>query len=161
MLYEELFRKLAEEDVEYVVVGGVALVLHGVIRLTADLDLFVELSEPNLTRFIHIMKEMGYKPKAPVRAEDFIKPEERARWKEEKGMIVFSFFHPRRPMDLIDVFTTEPLPYDEIRGNKKVVEARGIRIPIVSADQLKQLKRIAGRPQDLADIEALEEIEGD
>ena len=161
MFYENVFRKLADNGVEYVVVGGVALVLHGVIRLTADLDLFVEMSEANLTRFSDTMKDLGYKPKAPVSAEDFIKPEERSRWNKEKGMVMFSFFHPDRPMDLIDVFISEPFPYEEIRRTKKVVEAHGIKIPLVSVDKLKQLKRIAARPQDLADIEALEELEGE
>jgi len=43
MFYEELFEKLNMSGVDYVVVGGVALVLHGVVRLTADLDLMVHL----------------------------------------------------------------------------------------------------------------------
>jgi hypothetical protein len=38
MLYEDIFRTLAEKKIDYVVVGGVALVLHGVVRLTGDLD---------------------------------------------------------------------------------------------------------------------------
>jgi len=42
VLYEDLFRKLEEEQVRYVVAGGVAMVLHGVIRFTADLDLIVD-----------------------------------------------------------------------------------------------------------------------
>lgn len=59
MFYEDVFRKLDEEQVEYVVVGGVALVLHGVVRFTADLDLFVELSEANLRKFVNAMKSLG------------------------------------------------------------------------------------------------------
>ncbi|MBW1973727.1 MAG: hypothetical protein JRI44_12950, partial [Deltaproteobacteria bacterium] len=45
---EEIFEKLNKEGVKYVIVGGVALVLHGVVRLTADLDLMLEMSEENL-----------------------------------------------------------------------------------------------------------------
>ncbi len=44
VFYEEVFRKLSDREVKYAVAGGVALVLHGVVRLTADLDLIVELS---------------------------------------------------------------------------------------------------------------------
>ncbi len=48
MFYEEVFRKLTDREVKYAVAGGVALVLHGVVRLTADLDLIVELSTMSL-----------------------------------------------------------------------------------------------------------------
>lgn len=161
MLYEDIFRKLDEENVEYVVVGGVALVLHGVVRLTADLDLFLEMGEANLKKFVDTVAALGYKPKMPVKAEDLTKPEKRRQWKEEKGMQVFSFYHPDRPMDLIDVFVDEPMPYEEVKRQKKVLEARGIHIPVLSVQHLKRLKRISGRPQDLADIEALEEMESE
>lgn len=76
-------------------------------------------------------------------------------------MQVFSFYHPDKPMDLIDVFVDEPMPYEEVKRQKKVVEARGIPIPVLSVKHLKQLKRISARPQDLADIEALEEMESE
>jgi predicted nucleotidyltransferase len=161
MFYEEVFSKLDQERVEYVVVGGVALVLLGVVRLTADLDLFVELGETNLKKFVKSMTDLGYQPKAPVAVEDFTKPEKRRQWKEEKGMLVFSFYHPKRPMDLIDVFVDEPIPYGAVKQRKKTVTAKGIHVPVVSAEDLVRLKRISGRPQDLADIEALEELNGE
>ncbi|MFQ5586429.1 MAG: hypothetical protein ACE5GF_06380, partial [Thermodesulfobacteriota bacterium] len=96
MFYEDVFRKLGDRTIKYAVVGGVALVLHGVVRLTADLDLLVELSDENLKNFVSAIGELGYKPKLPVDAEDFIDPSNRKRWREEKGMEVFSFYHPRR-----------------------------------------------------------------
>ena len=85
MFYEEVFRKLTDREVKYAVAGGVALVLHGVVRLTADLDLIVELSTENLRKFIRAINELGYKPKPPVDAEDFIDPLNRKAWKEEKA----------------------------------------------------------------------------
>lgn len=55
MFYEAIFEKLNESHVDYIVVGGVALVLHGVVRLTADLDLMVYLESNNLSNFVNIM----------------------------------------------------------------------------------------------------------
>jgi hypothetical protein len=159
MFYEEVFRKLSDREVKYAVAGGVALVLHGVVRLTADLDLIVELSTENLRRFITAMNELGYKPKPPVDAEDFIDPLNRKTWKEEKGMEVFSFYHPKMPMNLIDVFVNEPIGFNEIESEIVIFKARDIEIPVISKKHLKVLKRKANRPQDIADIEALEEIE--
>jgi predicted nucleotidyltransferase len=160
VFYEGVFRKLDQERIEYVVVGGVALVLLGVVRLTADLDLFVELGETNLKKFITVMTALGYQPKM-LSAEDLAKPDMRRQWKEEKGMRVFSFYHPKEPMHLIDIFVDEPIPYETVKRRKKIVTAKGIHIPVVAAEDLVRLKRIAGRPQDLADIEALEELNGE
>ena len=159
MYYEDLFRRLQEAGVRYVVVGGVALVLHGVVRLTVDLDLMLEMSRENLAKFIATMNSLGYHPKVPVKAEEFLDPAKRKTWKEEKGMQVFSFFHPKEQGKLIDVFVYEPIPYDEIEQGKKIVMAQDLKIPIVSIQHLKKLKQISGRPQDLADIEALEALE--
>jgi hypothetical protein len=159
MFYEDVFRKLQESDVRYAVAGGVALVLHGVVRLTADLDLIVDLDRENLKRFIQAMKELGYGPRVPARAEDFEDPAIRAAWKSEKHMEVFSFINQSKPMDLIDVFIDEKIPFESINRDMVRVTAKGITIPVVSISHLKMLKKAAGRPQDIADIEAIESLE--
>ena len=159
MFYEEVFRKLAEERIKYAVAGGVALVLHGVVRLTADLDLIVEMSKENLEQFLTAMHDLGYKPKQPVKARDFINPQNRKAWKEEKGMEVFSFYHPQKQINLIDVFMEEPLSFDEIEKDIRLFKARDLEIPVISRKHLIALKMQSHRPQDLADIKALEELE--
>lgn len=161
MLYEDIFRSLSEKKIDYVVVGGVALVLHGVVRLTGDLDLFMKLDETNVLKFVAAMTELGYKPRVPVKAEDLADADMRRQWRTDKGMRVFSFYNPAKPVQLVDVFIDEPIPYSKVREGKKIFEAAGIRIPVVSVEHLKALKRISARPQDLADIEALEAIEED
>ncbi len=145
--------------VRYVVVGGVAVVLHGVVRMTADVDLFVDLSENNLIKFGEVLCRLGYKPKIPVKVSDFADKSKRETWRKEKGMLVFSFFHLKRHLDLIDVFVYEPIRFDVVYKERKIIDAKGLRIPIVSVKHLKQLKKKAGRLQDLSDIEALKEIE--
>lgn len=148
-----------DRGIRYAVAGGVALVLHGVVRLTADLDLIIELTSDNISRFIAVMNDLGYKPKQPVKAEDLIEPENRKRWEEEKGMKVFSFFHPAGPMNLIDIFINEPVGFDEIEKEVVVFESRDIRIPVISKRHLKMLKMESKRPQDIADIAALDDLE--
>jgi hypothetical protein len=159
MFYEDVFRKLQESDVRYAVAGGVALVLHGVVRLTADLDLIVDLDRENLKRFIQAMKELGYGPRVPAKAEDLADAATRAAWKREKNMEVFSFINHSKPMDLIDVFIDEKIPFESINRDMVRVTAKGITIPVVSISHLKMLKKAAGRPQDIADIEAIESLE--
>jgi len=159
MYYENVFSSLQKNEVRYAVAGGVALVLHGVVRFTADLDLIVDLEPDNLRRFVQTITELGYRPRNPVKAADFLDPALRAGWKREKEMEVFSFVDPAQPMTLIDVFIEEKIPFREILNELALVTAKGIMIPVVSLAHLKRLKKAAGRPQDLADIEAIEAME--
>ena len=159
MYYENVFSALQQNSIRYAVAGGVALVLHGVVRFTADLDLIVDLEPDNLKRFIHAMDELGCVPRNPVKAEELLDPAARIRWKREKGMEVFSFVDPGQPMTLIDVFIEEKIPFGEVMKELVRVSAKGIAIPVVSLAHLKRLKKAAGRPQDVADIEAIESLE--
>lgn len=158
MFYEEIFRELNKKKVDYVVVGGVAVVMHGVVRLTADLDLMVHLEEKNLAKFVEVMNELGYRPKVPVKAESFIDPENRRLWFEEKNMRVFSFYHPKKGILLIDIFIDEPVSYNKIKEDSVRMKMGNLLIPTVSVEDLIKLKEISGRPQDLADIEALKRL---
>jgi len=159
MYYEKIFENLNNKQVQYVVVGGVACVLHGVVRLTADLDIMICLEENNITKFVTIMNELGYKPKVPVKAEDFISAEKRKKWIKEKNMKVLSFFHPDNPVNLIDVFIEEFIDFKTIISDAVKMKSGKTTIPVASIKNLIKLKEISGRPQDIADIRALKEIE--
>jgi len=63
MYYQDVFTILNEKNVRYVVIGGIALVLHGVLRMTVDLDLIIDLEEENIDRFLSAMKSLGYNQK--------------------------------------------------------------------------------------------------
>jgi len=158
MFYGDIFRGLADANIRYAVTGGVALVLHGVVRLTVDLDLIIDLSEPNVRHFIELMKRLEYSVKQPVSADDLGDPDKRRQWAEEKNMFVCSFYHSRRPMELVDIFITEPIPFEQIEKEIVLFEGEGIRIPVVSKKHLKQLKMLSHREQDLADIEILDRL---
>jgi len=158
MIYEDIFMALNANKVKYVVVGGIALVLHGVVRLTADLDLIIKLEAENLKKFVSVMNSLAYRPKVPVKAEEFIDNEKRETWRREKGMQVFSFYHPKQPSSLVDVFVDEPIDYETLEKEREVMRAGSIKIPVVSRKHLIALKKISGRPQDIADINALKEV---
>lgn len=148
-----------KNKVRYLVVGGGAVVLHGVVRMTADLDLFVDLKENNLLKFTEILTSLGYRPKIPVRASAFADKSKREKWRKEKDMLVFSFYHFKRYQDHVDVFVYEPVGFEEAYKEKEVMAAGRIKIPVISIKYLTKMKTIAGRPQDIADIEALKEVE--
>jgi predicted nucleotidyltransferase len=155
LFYEDIFRKLGEKQVKYLLIGGIAVNLYGVQRATGDIDLLLYMDQDNLHKFISIMKEAGLKPKIPVKAEDLADPEKIKAWRKEKNLKAFSFIDLNNPYIIVDVMVEEGLPFDEAFKRRNQIEAWGIKLSVVSLDDLIKLKEISGRAQDLADIEAL------
>jgi predicted nucleotidyltransferase len=159
---ETIVAALNEAEVRYLVVGGLAVVAHGHVRFTADLDLVVDFEESNLRRSLAVFKALGYVPRAPVELEQFADAGLRASWIRDKGLTVFSMYSDVHRATEIDLFVEDPLGFDEayLRAAKMEV-APGIEATFVCLDDLIQLKRAAGRPEDLADIERLERLRGE
>ncbi len=157
-LFEPVFEALNAAGARYVVVGGVAVVLHGHARLTADLDIAVDLSPREATIAMEALVGLGLRPRLPVEASGFADPAVRARWIVERDMKVFSLWDPQDPLRSVDVFVENPIDFEELWGRSELVELANSRTRIASIVDLIRLKRLAGRPQDHADIEALEAI---
>lgn len=153
-----ILKSLFDARVRYVVVGGVAVVLHGHLRLTADLDLVVELKRENVLAAIEALTSLGYRPRPPVPAKQFADPEIRSQWAHEKDMVVFSLWSPSYPGTDVDLFVNEPFPFDSFRERARITDLYGVPIPIAAIPDLIAMKRESGRPEDLADIAALERI---
>lgn len=153
-----LIDALSDHDVRYLVVGGVAVALHGVERSTIDLDLIVDFETDNVKRFMGVLQALGYRPKIPVKPELFADPKKRKEWIKKKGMVVFSFCHKDQMLDVIDVFVYHPKPFVEMERRKKNIKAGRFVIPIVSIDDLIYMKKEAGRKQDLSDVRVLNKI---
>ena len=157
--FESLFEALNEAEVRYVVVGGLAVVLHGYARLTGDVDLIVDLVPKEAAKAIKALLGSGFKPKPPVDALQFSDPDVRQSWVDEKGMRVFSLFDPKRPMLLLDLFVENPIPFEELWGRSEILPLSGVSVRVASIKDIIRLKKKAGRPQDLQDIEALRKIQ--
>jgi hypothetical protein len=158
MFYEDVLRALDQAAVKYVLVGGTAVILHGVPRTTADLDIVAELSEENMLRLVDCLTSLGFQPRAPVPAAQLADPERRSEWIREKNLKAFSFHRPSRPLDAVDVLIAAPLDFDTLSSHSEVLDAAGLPIRLASIADLIVLKRHAGRAQDLSDIDALERL---
>lgn len=156
--YEEIFRGLNKEKVKYVVAGGIAVNLHGIPRVTGDLDILIGLDEKNVAEFFKVMKKLGYKPKAPVKIEDFGVRKNREKWIRDKGMKVFSLWNKEMPYKIIDVFVENPIDFKKLYRDRIDIKAGNFRIPVVSIDHLIKLKSMAKRKQDISDIESLKRL---
>ncbi|MBU3911252.1 MAG: nucleotidyltransferase [Candidatus Omnitrophica bacterium] len=155
MFYEEVFRELNKKKVKYVVAGGMAVNLHGVPRVTGDLDLIIYLGIENISKFSKAMEELGYKPKIPVKIEDFSVEKKREDWIKNKGMVVFSLWNKDIPYRIIDVFVKDLVDFKELYKDRVNIRAGMFKIPVVSIEHLIRLKQMAGRKQDISDIVSL------
>jgi hypothetical protein len=152
---ERIFAALEASRARYLVVGGVAVVLHGHPRFTADLDVVIALERANLSKALRALQGLGYRPRAPVALDEFLEPEVRRSWIEEKGMTLWS---PELPATEVDVFASEPFAFDAAYARALRADLGATTVPVASLVDLIELKRRAGRPQDLEDVRALEAI---
>ncbi|MCU1348288.1 MAG: hypothetical protein JWO56_1318 [Acidobacteria bacterium] len=152
---ERLLQELSRSGVRYLVVGGVAVVLHGYLRSTADLDLIIGLETPNVEAALATFERLGFQPRAPVPLRAFADADERRRWVEEKNLTVFSLWHSKMPGFEIDIFVESPIPFDDAYGRASWARLGESSVPVAAIDDLVAMKLAADRPRDREDIEAL------
>lgn len=155
---ERIFAALEGSEVRYLVVGGVAVVLHGHPRFTADLDLALALDDRNVEKASAALEGLGYRPRAPVALRAFADSEQRADWVRTKGMTVFSLWSAELPGTEVDLFCEDPLPFEAAWTRRLRADLGGLAVNVVSLADLIEMKRRAGRPQDREDVRALEAL---
>lgn len=158
MFFEKIFKALNDNNVKYLVIGGAAVNLHGYVRVTHDLDLFIALDESNIKKFAAAMRTLNFKPKVPVEIEELGDIKKREKWVKEKNMKVFSLVDIDTD-DIIDIMIMDYLQFDESYKEKKVVIIKGMEIPLASIKDIIKLKEIAGRAKDIIDLKVLLEIQ--
>src|SRR5512145_2002337 len=137
--FEQVLAALNAERVRYLVVGGVAVVLHGHLRTTADLDLVVSLEPANARRAMDALVGLGYRSRAPVPAERFADPAEREAWVAEKGLTVFSLWSDRTPGLELDLFVREPFDFEQAWGRRVTVSLDTTNATVVGLQDLLAL----------------------
>lgn len=153
-----LVQALQAEGVRYMVAGGLAVSAHGYLRFTKDVDLVVQLVPDNILAAFAALEKLGYRPLVPITAGEFAEAARRQEWIRDKGMTVLNFWNDRHRDTPVDVFVTEPFPFDEEYGRALVKPLGTVPVRFVSIPSLIRMKEIAGRPQDRIDIEYLRKL---
>ncbi len=156
--YQQFFNGIDKEGIDYLVVGGLAVNLHGIPRMTYDIDLVILLDTENILRLIKILDRWGYYPRAPVQAEELADEKKRAHWIKEKNMKAFTFYNDNEPLGEIGLIIDSPIPYDALRKTAVLFDIGGVNVPVISIPDLIEVKLQSGRSQDLADVEHLRTI---
>src|SRR5262245_9682202 len=152
-----VIRALAAANVEFVVCGGVACIMHGVSRTTADVDLAVNMEADNLRRFVDVVRELGFQPRIPEPLESLVDPRKRREWIERKNAMVFTLVLPDHPTQL-DVFLQYPIAYADLRSRANEMVGRNVTLYVSSKEDLVAAKRGTGRELDARDISELERL---
>ncbi len=155
----EIFSALNRTEVRYLVAGGLAVVAHGHVRLTEDIDLILDLQSPQLEEALKALAVLGYRPRPPVDLLDFADPPTRESWIEGKGMVVFQLDSIQYPESGIDVFARVPFDFDQEYEGALVQElSPEVSVSFVALETLLDMKRRAGRPKDLLDVDILTQV---
>ncbi len=140
--YREFIQSLNENDVEYLLVGGYAVIHYGYPRLTIDMDIWINSSQDNAMKVYHSLEGFGY-PMETINVNDFSTPD--------------LIFQIGRPPVRIDILTSvEGLSFDNAFKNRIKVKDKGTEINIIGLDDLKKNKKAVGRHKDLDDLENLQ-----
>lgn len=141
--FKEFIQLLNVHKVEYLVVGGYAVAIHGFPRTTGDIDFWVKPSQENAERVVKSLIEFGF-GSLDISIDDFIK----------NDSVVQLGFPPNR----IDIMTSvSGLTFDDCLKNKKEVEFEGEKINFISLHHLRINKKSTGRDKDNLDLKNLPE----
>ena len=143
--YKDMLQTLSAHNVEYLVVGAVALAAHGIPRATGDIDIWINATVENADRTYRALAAFGA-PMGDLAKDELAIP----------GVVFQIGVAPLR----IDILTKiEGVSFEEAWPEKVIVDFDGFPMPVLSKKFMIQNKRTCGRTKDLADIEALEEID--
>lgn len=152
MFIEKICKKLAKSKIDYAIVGGYAVALHGAVRGTMDLDLVVKQTLGSYVAIEKALIEIGFEARLPVSAKEIF--HFREEYIKNKNLVAWSFYNPNDPSEIVDIIVT----HDLRQLQKTKVALDHLNIFILSKEDLIAMKKKSSRPQDLADIEALEKL---
>ena len=156
---ETIVNALNNAHVHYLIVGGLAVNAHGFARATRDVDIVLQLEPSNAGKGLDALLQAGWQMAIPETPAAFADPLKREAWRTEKNMIVLKLWSDSHRRTPVDIFIFEPFDFQrELPRAVHLEVGPGITAPFVSLETLLQMKRDAGRPQDLVDIEELTRI---
>lgn len=149
---DRLLESLTARGVDFVVVGGIAAVLLGSARVTRDLDICYATDAGNLEALGEVLLKLDARLRGVDEPVPFV-PDGRTLRRVE----LLTLNTDAGPLDLISRPPGAPR-YETLRRNAQRLDVGGFGVLVASIDDMLAMKRTAGRPQDLADIEELEAI---
>jgi predicted nucleotidyltransferase len=147
-----LLAGLADAGVDFVVIGAIAVIAHGHVRTTRDVDITYATEQPNLDLLGQVLVDLDARLRGVAEVVPFV-PDRRTL----HGAEILTLETTHGALDLLASPPGAP-PYAELKERAETIDVEGRSVAIASLDDLVAMKRAAGRPRDLEDIQALEEL---
>ena len=139
--FKEFLKLLNSHQVDYLLVGGYAVSIHGYPRYTGDIDFWVALSDENAQKIVNVLKEFGF-DLPNLSTELFLDKSRMTRL-------------GREPVKIEILNSVSGLDFLPCQERAISIDIDGISIPVISLNDLRQNKLASGRAKDLADLENL------
>ena len=142
--YRDMIECLQREGVEFMLVGGYAVALHGWPRMTFDIDFWIMANPQNAAAVLRALKAFGA-PLMDLKEEDFHKP----------GIVFQIGTEPQR-IDILSAISG--VAYEDADSRAVRMEVDGLSLKVIALDDLIANKRASGRPKDIVDAMTLEKM---
>ncbi len=151
MFLYEVTDQFEKHKLKYALIGGYALALQGIVRATVDIDLVMQIKKEDFTKVEKALGEIGLKSRLPIDSDLLFKM--RKEYIENRELKAWSFVDFKDPMKQVDIL----IIFDVRDFKVKRISVGGRKVPVLSLKDLAKLKKIFGRPQDLIDLQSIEE----
>lgn len=152
--FDEILRRLVAAGAEFVVIGGLALGARGVVRATKDIDIVVSPDAENLK----IVAEVAVAAGGHVQRGEALLGTPISIAAELAGGEQMAIDTNLGRLDIVQGLDGVPA-FDELRSRASDAEVLGVNVAVCSVEDLRAMKRAAGRSQDLVDLENLDAAE--
>ena len=159
MFYLDLFSALHRRRVDYVLIGGLAVSLHGIERATMDIDISIAMTPANTAALIGAAQELRLQPVLPVGLETLADIGQLERWRKERDLLAFALRTPDIAGVTVDILLFPEVSYPDLSARAIELQVNDVPVRLASIPDLIALKQAAARPIDLSDVEHLRKIQ--
>lgn len=154
---DRLLRSLIEAEVAFVLIGGLAVGVHGVVRATRDIDIVPDPDPANLSRLAALVARLEGRQ---IGVDTDLLPYQPT---DPAGLTAGGSFQVATIHGQLDILQqSDTIPsFATLAADALSIEWQGLAVDVCSLEQLREMKRRAGRPLDLRDLEALNEVHPD
>ena len=140
--FKEFLQLLNSEKIEYLLIGGYAVGLHGYVRGTGDMDVWIATNEQNFDRMLRVLELFGFS-RSSLSRDLFTGPQHIIRM----GV----------PPNRLEILTKiSGVDFGECYERRSIVDCDGLQIPLISYEDLRRNKLSSGRAKDIGDVTMLE-----
>lgn len=147
-----LLKRLNDSGVEYVLIGGLAAIVHGGSIVTDDVDVCTSFDDENMPKILYALRDVN--PTHRMRPDKMRLAEDAAHFRGLKNLYVGT------DVGVIDFLGEVPHfgSYEDVRKHSTLMNIAGVSCRVINADALIAIKRAVGRPKDLRVVRELESL---